>query len=114
MVDLVQDLNRDLLFLQRRPGQLHELALEKVARREKEKHKEEDERGLAAECDETGGAPRNVLPDIDRRLLNLHARDVFGGGIRSGGLIRSLLQLLGSLLHLADSAVVAVPLHRAT
>src|SRR5688572_7389445 len=108
MVDVVQDLNRDLLSLQRRSGELHEFPLDEIAGGEKEEDEKEDEGGLPGERDEAGRTPGDVLLDVDRRFFDLYPSDVFRHRIRAAG------GLIGGLLHLVEWAVAAVPLHRTT
>ena len=57
-VDLVEDLHGDLLLLERRPGDLHQLALEQIAGRQQEEDEEDDQHRLPGERDDARRSPR--------------------------------------------------------
>ncbi|EEF26946.1 conserved hypothetical protein [Ricinus communis] len=104
-VDVLQDVHGDLLFRQRRPGQLHELALEGVARQQQEEHQEDHHRRLADEAHHahrTGPHPVHHRQRVRRRGGRGTARGAFFLGAGGG-----LLQLGGHVLDALQGARAA-------
>ena len=104
-IDLVEDLNGDFPALERRPGDLHQLALEQVAGGEQEEDEEDDQHRFAGEGRDACRSPHHVLADVDGRFLDLHTLHASRRSAGARGLVGCSLQFLGGALHLLDGAV---------
>ena len=105
-VDVFEDVHRDLFLRQRRPRQLDELALERVAGEQQEEHEEHDHRGLRNETRQADGTGQQPVHDAEiapaRRLRGGRRRRAprHDGTARGAG--GRLLDLGRGGLHLLD------------